>query len=76
VTSHAEYDALLREQTADSLQRGEGLRHEAADRSRVRRRQRVHQRGTWRFAGLCLAIIVTTLIVTYTMFQVLAVVAG
>lgn len=76
MTSHAQYDVILREQSAGNLERGMELRHEAADRSRVRRRQRVREQGTFRFIALCLVILVTTLVVTFTMFQALAIVAG
>ena len=75
-TSHAQYDVALEEQAAHNLELDAELRTQAAQRSRVRRRQRVHQRGTFRFVGLCLTILATTLIVAFTMFQVLAVVAG
>lgn len=75
-TSHAQYDVALEEQATHSIQRDAELRTQAAQRSRVRRRQRVHRRGTFRFVALCLTILATTLIVAFTMFQVLALVAG
>ncbi len=56
--------------------RRERLRHEAAQRSRVRRVDRVHKHGTLRFVGLIATILLTTAVVTWVMFQVLASVAG
>jgi anti-sigma-K factor RskA len=58
------------------VQRREQLRHQAATRSRLRRVQRVHKAGTFRFVVLCLAIVATTVIVTVAMFQALAILAS
>ena len=74
--SLAQYEAAFREEAAESVQRREQLRRQAATRSRVRRVQRVHKAGTLRFIGLCLAILATTVIVTVAMFQALAMLAG
>jgi anti-sigma-K factor RskA len=74
--SLAQYEAAFREEAAESVQRREQLRRQAVTRSRVRRVQRVHKAGTWRFVGLCLAILATTVIVTVVMFQALAMLAG
>jgi membrane glycosyltransferase len=56
----------------EDRQRAERLRHEAAVRSRARRRERVRKAGTARFVFLIASIIATTIIVTVVMFQVLA----
>ena len=71
-----QFEAAFREEAADSVQRRERLRHAAAQRSRVRRVERVHKHGTLRFIGLIATILVTTVVVTIVMFQVLASVAG
>ena len=49
---------------------------EAAQRSRVRRVQRVRKQGSLRFTFLALSIIVTAVIVTIVMFETLAMLAG
>ena len=74
--SLAQYEAAFREEAADSVVRRERLRRQAAHRSRVRRVERVHKHGTLRFVGLIATILVTTVVVTVVMFQVLAAVAG
>ncbi len=74
--SLAQYEAAFREEAAESVQRREQLRRQAVTRSRTRRVQRVHKQGTLRFIGLCLAILVTTVIVTVAMFQALSLLAG
>ena len=71
-----QFEAAFREEAADSVARRERLRREAAQRSRVRRVERVHKHGTLRFLGLIATILTTTAIVTWLMFQVLASVAG
>jgi membrane glycosyltransferase len=71
-----QFEAAFREEAADSVARRERLRREAAQRSRVRRVDRVHKHGTARFVGLIVTILATTAIVTWVMFQVLASVAG
>jgi hypothetical protein len=71
-----QFEAAFREEAADSVARRERLRREAAHRSRVRRVERVHKHGTLRFIGVMATIVVTTVVVTWVMFQVLASVAG
>ncbi len=71
-----QFEAAFREEAADSVARRERLRREAAHRSRVRRVDRVHKHGTLRFIGVMATIVVTTVVVTWVMFQVLASVAG
>jgi hypothetical protein len=71
-----EFEVAFREEAADSVQRRERLRHQAAHRSRARRVVRVQKAGTLRFVGLCLAILATTIVVTLVMFQALSMIAG
>ena len=71
-----QYEAAFREEAAASVARRERLRRQAVQRSRVRRVERVHKHGTLRFAGLIATILITTVVVTWVMFQVLATVAG
>jgi membrane glycosyltransferase len=70
--SLAEFERALHEQTVEDRERAERLRHEAAARSRHRRRERVRKAGTARFLFLIASIIATTVVVTVVMFQVLA----
>jgi hypothetical protein len=74
--SLTQFEAAFREEAAESVARRERLRREAAQRSRVRRVDRVHKHGTLRFVGLIATILITTIVVTVVMFQVLASVAG
>ena len=46
-----QFEAAFREEAADSVHRRERLRREAAQRSRVRRVEKVHKHGTLRFSG-------------------------
>jgi membrane glycosyltransferase len=71
-----QFEADFREAAANSVVRREHLRRVAAQRSRVRRVEKVHKHGTLRFIGLIATILATTVIVTWVMFQVLASVAG
>ena len=74
--SLAQFEAAFREEAAESVVRRESLRRQAAQRSRIRRKQRVQKQGTMRFLGLWLAILGTAGIVTFVMFETLARVAG
>ena len=74
--SLAQYEAAFREEAAESVQRREQVRRQAVTRTRMRRVQRIHKHGTFRFIGLCLALLATTVIVTVAMFQALALLAG
>lgn len=71
-----QYEVAFREEAAASVARRERLRREASERSRSRRVERVHKHGTLRFVGLIATILITTIVVTVVMFQVLASVAG
>ena len=74
--SLAQFEAAFREEAAESVARREQLRRQAVHRSRARRIEHVHKKGTFRFVVLCLAILATTVIVTIAMFQALALLAG
>ena len=74
--SFAQFEAAFKEQSVDSHARSIRLRQEAAVRSRVRRQERVHKHGTLRFFGLVAAILVTTVVVTWAMFETLLLLIG
>jgi len=70
--SLAQFEAAFHEETAEARAHKERLRHEAAVRSRQRRRQQIHRGGTFRFAVLMLSILGTSVLVTVVMFRMLA----
>jgi hypothetical protein len=74
--SIAQFEAAFHEEAAESVERREMLRQNAAQRSRARRVERVHKAGTMRFVGLSVALIATAVIVTIVMFQTLALIMG
>ena len=74
--SLAEFEAAFREETVEERLRRERLRKEAADRSRMRRAQRLEKRGNMNFAVLVLVIVLTTVVVTFVMFQTLSLLIG
>jgi len=74
--SLAQFEEAFREEAAESIVRRERLRKEAAQRSRVRRVQRIRKQGSLRFTFLALSIVVTAVIVTIVMFETLAMLAG
>jgi hypothetical protein len=74
--SLAQFEAAFREETVDERERRERLRREAAQRARLRRAQRIEKRGNHNFIVLVLAIIVTTVVVTFAMFQTLSLLIG
>jgi len=74
--SLAQFEEAFREEAAESIERRERLRKQAAQRSRVRRVERTRKQGSLRFAFLTLAIVVTAVIVTVVMFETLAMLAG
>jgi hypothetical protein len=74
--SLAQFEEAFREEAAESIVRRERLRKEAAQRSRVRRVERVRKQGSLRFTFLALSIVVTAVIVTIVMFETLAMLAG
>ena len=74
--SLAQFEAAFREETVDERQRRERLRREAAERARVRRAQRISKRGNHNYIVLVVAILVTTVVVTFAMFQTLSLLVG
>jgi hypothetical protein len=74
--SLAQFEEAFREEAAESIVRRERLRKEAAQRSRVRRVERVRKQGSLRFTFLTLSILATAVIVTVVMFETLAMLAG
>jgi len=74
--SLAQFEAAFHEEAHASVARRERLRRHAAQRSRERRYERVRKAGTLRFIMLSLAIIGTSVLVTFAMFQALAALAG
>jgi cell division septal protein FtsQ len=74
--SLAQFEAAFREEAAESVVRRERRRKQAAQRSRMRRLERVRQQGKLRFSLLALAIVLTAVGVTVAMFQSLALIAG
>ena len=74
--SLAQFEEAFREEAQESVVRRETLRRQAAQRSRSRRAERRERAGTLRFVGLCISIVLTAVLVTIVMFEVLAYVAG
>jgi hypothetical protein len=74
--SLAEFEAAFHEETSEERLRRERLRKEAANRSRVRRAQRVEKRGNVNFAVLVCVIVATTVVVTVAMFETLSLLIG
>jgi hypothetical protein len=74
--SLAHFEEAFREEAAQSVVRRENLRRQAAQRSRVRRVERVRKQGTLRFALLALTILGTAVAVTVIMFETLALLVG
>jgi hypothetical protein len=68
----ASFEEAFLHETAAERNRRERLRREATQRSRQRRVDRTAKHGTFRFAFLWVAIMVTTVVVTIAMFEALA----
>ncbi len=71
-----EFERAFVEETHVDRARRESLRRRAIMRSRQRKLEQVHKRGTARYIMLVLMIIATAIIVTVAMFQTLAYVMG
>jgi cell division septal protein FtsQ len=74
--SLAQFERDFREAAVDSVHRRESLRKEAAERSRVRRKERVQKQGKLRFVLLAMTIVLTAVVVTVVMFETLALLVG
>lgn len=71
-----EFERAFVEETQVDRVRRERLRRRAVMRSRQRRLEKVHKRGTARFVMLVAMIVGTAVLVTIAMFQTLAYVMG
>lgn len=74
--SIAQFEEAFREEAAESVVRRERLRKQSAQRSRVRRVDRTNKAGRFRFVLLGLTLVATAVIVTWAMFETLAMLAG
>jgi hypothetical protein len=74
--SLAQFEEAFREEAAESIERRERLRKQAAQRARTRRVERSRKQGKLRFTLLALSIILTAVVVTIVMFETLAMLAG
>jgi hypothetical protein len=74
--SLAELEKAFVESAWEERDRRDELRRMAAERSRRRRVERQHARGTWRFTALVLVLIATAVGVTAAMFETLYLVLG
>ena len=70
--SLSQWEERFHEQAAAELARRERLRREAVNRSRHRRAEKVEKHGRLRYIGLVLAILATSVLVTFVMFETLA----
>ena len=71
-----EFERAFAEETYTDRVRRESLRRKAVLRSRQRKLEKVHKRGTARFIMLVAMIVATAVVVTIVMFQTLAYVMG
>ena len=74
--SLAQFERDFREAAVESVHRRENLRKQAAERSRVRRKERVQKQGKLRFVLLAMTIVLTAVVVTVVMFETLALLVG
>ena len=72
----SDLEDAFHEATAAERSRRHALRRQSAERARNRRQQHVERAGRLRFAGLVLAILATTVVVTVLMFEALALLIG
>jgi hypothetical protein len=72
----AEIEEQFVEEIEEDRERRERLARRAEMRSRQRRIEKTHARGTMRFALLVLTLIATAVVVTIAMFQTLYYVVG
>ena len=74
--SLADLERAFVEEAWEERDRREALREAAAHRSRRRRLERQHKRGSWRFAVLVFVLIATAVGVTVAMFETLYLILG
>lgn len=72
---HQLEQAFVDETIADR-ERREALQRQIVHRGRKRELDKVHKKGTARFALLCLVLIATAVLVTVAMFETLYIVMG
>ena len=69
-------ETAFHEETAAERYRRQQLRRDSVQRARARRQQHVERVSRLRFAGLVIAILATTVVVTVLMFEALALIIG
>jgi anti-sigma-K factor RskA len=74
--SLADIEAAFVEETTEDRERRERLQAQAIRRTRVRRRERAHKRGSLRFWLVFLTLVATAVVVTIAMFETLYYVMG
>jgi hypothetical protein len=74
--SLAQLEQAFAEEIALDRRRRQHLRETAAQRSRLRRIERVHKHGSLRYTLLVLSLIATAVVVTIAMFETLSAVMG
>jgi len=74
--SLADLESAFYEEAEEDRMRRERLRRTAVKRTRQRELDRVHKRGSMRFALLVLVLVGTAVLVTVAMFQALYYVMG
>ena len=70
--SISQFELAFEEETALERRRREQLRRRAANRSRVRRVNRIEQKGKVRFSVLVVCLTLTVVTVVVAMFETLA----
>lgn len=70
--SLAQLEQAFKEEAFEEREQRTRLRRQAVERSRSRRQERIEKQGNLRFAGLVVAILATSVIVTILMFETLA----
>ena len=74
--SLADIEAAFVEEIGSDRERRERLQQQAIRRTRVRRRERAHKRGSLRFWLVLLTLVATAVVVTIAMFETLYYVMG
>ena len=72
----ADLETAFHEESDAERHRRQQLRRQSVERARSRRQEQVERVSRFRFAGLVLAILATTVVVTVLMFEVLALIIG
>jgi len=74
--SLAELEARFHHEAAEAVAEREAVQRETQARARIRRQKRVRKHGSLRFVALVVAILATSLAVTFLMFEALALLIG